>query len=672
MEQNPSYFYLKVTPYVEARSEFIPFLEKFAEDNKEQIYVLSAPLTDNKYGYDYSKGYFVLMPKRRIVFISLGDEEDRNNFDLYIDDVLEDVSSIADKYDFKKMLGRSRQWRRDLVTTLYEEPKSERNSIAQHFYIDNENYRKIDLLISLFIGSINDATTLTLENPKDLLSEVKQKIILFDSDQTRFIYDSFRNGNKRIRIQGLSGTGKTELLLHKLKDVYNDEADSKIFFTCHNKVLADTLRKRIPVFFNRMKVQKQIEWDERLWCKNAWGSFANPDSGLLSYICNFYDVAFYGLRETGSFEAACRLVKKDIEQKLIEKNEYAFTYVFIDEAQDFNETMFELCELVTEKRVIIAGDTFQNIFNKPSESEGKVDYLLNKCYRTDPKTLMIGQALGMGLFEKEKLWWLEDNDWIGCGYNITELPDDCISLTREPIRRFEDLGDDYNSFELIKTNNYKNTIIEQIERLAKEYPSLTPTDIGVIYIDSDQYIYGESVLLRDMVENKLGWKTNLAYETKVLDKEALFISNRNNVKGLEFPFVFCVTSKIKNDYSYRNTLYTMISRSFLKTVLLCPDREGAIDDDIIIGIKKTLKDGAMVVKRPAENEKEEIIRRFEVANSEKSLRERVEMACISMGIPTEKVGLILEMANLTHKKLEEKTDDQLREAIDVIVKISEI
>ena len=29
-----------------------------------------------------------------------------------------------------------------------------------------------------------------------------------------------------------------------------------------------------------------------------------------------------------------------------------------------------------------------------------------KCYRTEPKTLMFAQALGMGLFEDNKLWWL--------------------------------------------------------------------------------------------------------------------------------------------------------------------------------------------------------------------------------------------------------------------------
>lgn len=77
--------------------------------------------------------------------------------------------------------------------------------------------------------------------------------------------------NKVVTIQGLSGTGKTELLLHKLKDLYTSEDDTKIFFTCHNIALANTLRERIPTFFNFMKVEKQIEWNKRLWVNRALG-----------------------------------------------------------------------------------------------------------------------------------------------------------------------------------------------------------------------------------------------------------------------------------------------------------------------------------------------------------------------------------------------------------------
>ena len=50
----------------------------------------------------------------------------------------------------------------------------------------------------------------------------------------------------KILIQGMAGTGKTELLLHKLKEIYYSQSNSKIVFTCHNKVLANDMKKRIP------------------------------------------------------------------------------------------------------------------------------------------------------------------------------------------------------------------------------------------------------------------------------------------------------------------------------------------------------------------------------------------------------------------------------------------
>ena len=37
------------------------------------------------------------------------------------------------------------------------------------------------------------------------------------------------------------------------------------------------------------------------------------------------------------------------------------------------------------------------------------------------------------------------------------------------------------------------------------------------------------------------WDSNKAYESKHTIKDTLLISNRNNVKGLEYPFVICVT-----------------------------------------------------------------------------------------------------------------------------------
>jgi len=40
----------------------------------------------------------------------------------------------------------------------------------------------------------------------------------------------------------------------------------------------------------------------------------------------------------------------------------------------------------------------------------KVDFILNRCYRTDPRILMFAHSIGMGLFEDKKLNWLTDKE----------------------------------------------------------------------------------------------------------------------------------------------------------------------------------------------------------------------------------------------------------------------
>lgn len=261
-----SYFFIEADKNAE-NADFLEMLEVFADTNKRTIYVLDRPLTDQKYSYKYSHALIVLSPNSRIAIIDYGDKPDE--FRDYVEDVIEDIGSISDKYLYKDVIGRTRKWRSTLLKTDFkiDDIKEIANLFDTLELEDNSEKKKLDLLISLFIGSINDISRVKEDVPITILDKVKQKIQLFDSDQTRFVYK--KPEKKKITIQGLSGTGKTELLLHKLKDLYISDSSSSIFFTCHNKILADSLRKRIPSFFNFMKVEQQIEWQNRLWCRNA-------------------------------------------------------------------------------------------------------------------------------------------------------------------------------------------------------------------------------------------------------------------------------------------------------------------------------------------------------------------------------------------------------------------
>lgn len=54
---------------------------------------------------------------------------------------------------------------------------------------DKELIRRGDILISLATGSINEAERLGVDVPNNILDQIKRKIILFDGEQTKFIFD---------------------------------------------------------------------------------------------------------------------------------------------------------------------------------------------------------------------------------------------------------------------------------------------------------------------------------------------------------------------------------------------------------------------------------------------------------------------------------------------------
>lgn len=617
------YLFIQDELHVFGHQDVIDAIAKYANEHKLQMYLLKSPLGNKKYAYADKDSFILLSPHHKITFITCSGILD-NVFEDYYEDVIEDIGAISDKFLYKEYIGRTREWKEKLTRKVLSESLLKNiNQFYNEAYVEDVAIRrKLELVISLFIGSINDITNVSLDEPKEILDKVKHKIQLFDGDQTNFIYGSL--DKKVVTIQGLSGTGKTELLLHKLKELYTENESNRIFFTCHNKILAKNLHERIPAFFNFMKIEQQIEWNRRLWCSNAWGSQGDRDSGLYRYICYFYGISFYTYSQGNSFLQVCQLALQELKKKKEEEGDewkYAFTYVLVDESQDFDDTFVELCLLVTEKQVYIAGDIFQSIFEDASNHSTEPDFLLSRCYRTDPKTLMFAHALGMGLFESRKLWWLDKKEWQECGYDVQETDGKYI-LTREPIRRFEDLGDDYDSVRIYSTEQFANGIVFIIKDLIKENPTISVNDIGIILLDDKDYIYDLMTDIGDAIKQQLKWNVNVAYLSKEKVKNALFISNRNNVKGLEFPFVICVTKQITSSSKYRSALYTMLTRSFLRSYLLLQrsDNEG-IRKEILAGYSEIKEYKRMTISVPNKDEIKNIKARIRFEGNAKSLAE---------------------------------------------------
>ncbi|MBS0027087.1 DEAD/DEAH box helicase [Chitinophaga hostae] len=542
------------------------------ENPNEQLYVINAPLGDKKYKYPYQENAVVILsPRHKLMFVDLkGDDE---SFEEFYDDFLEDINSISDKYNYRNHIGRPREWKQNNTALISYGNLTSFKLLLNNNKIAPEIQRVSELLISLLIGSINDIDKVGAKVPETILARVKKNIILFDGEQTRFIYQEFNK--KSVSIQGLSGTGKTELLLHKLKELYIQDESSRIYFTCHNIALANNLRERVPNFFNFMRVDKQIEWHKRLWVTHAWGSKNDPNTGFYSYLCNFYNLPFSRWSVDNTYEKIFKQILDRIN--LLNENdfEFAFDYILVDERQDFPSVFFELCEKIAKHKVYIAGDIFQDIFEKADKSDVAVDIVLNRCYRTDPRTLMFAHGIGLGLFEKKKLNWFPDSYWNDIGYTLERVDGNLVRLHRDPIRRFEDLNtDDFESV-VIGGSNSVGDVVKIITGIRTKHKDLLPDDIAIIILEENTkqtYEYIDSLSV--YIGRQLGWNVNRAYENKNKIPNTVFVSNSNNVKGLEFPFVICIAGSITNTYKFRNILYTMLTRSFIQSYLLVHEEKG--------------------------------------------------------------------------------------------------
>lgn len=583
----------------------VSMFEKYTKQYPEsQVFLITSPLGE-RYNYQYEENaLIVLIPNHKIIFINLTVDDD--SFEDYVEDVIQDLNSISDKYKYMEHIGRARKWKDELVEKISFHPQEfDIKKLLAQTNLHGDQGRKADLLISLLTGSINDIDKVGAAQPTTILEKVKKNIILFDGEQTRFIFQNYAV-KKLISVQGLSGTGKTELLLHKLKELYIKDDTSSIFFTCHNIALADKLHQRIPRFFDFMMVNKQIKWNERLWMSRAWGSKNDPNSGLYSYLCNFYNLPFSRYSPGVDYQVIFSNVLKALNAISPKSFKPCFDYILVDESQDFPEVFFEVCKKVVSQKVYMAGDIFQDIFDSVKKRKWGVDIVLNRCYRTDPRTLMFAHAVGLGLFEENKLNWFDKKGWENLGYKTDYKEKQYLKLSRFPIKRFDDIQT-AQSLVIMNDTTIRN-VKRIIHEIQDENPDVMPGDVAIIYVDDSRDIYNYMDELSNAINKEFGYLVKRGYESKSTSDDSVYITNANNVKGLEFPFVICITKKIQGHYRYRNSLYTMLTRSFIKSYLLVTSDEGL--DVFRNGIKYINENNCVRTHIPSEEQKQNINQRI--------------------------------------------------------------
>lgn len=192
-----SMFYMNFEASSEQQEACIEKIKEAGSDDVNPIYLLKKPIIDKKADYDYKDAFVVLMPKHKMIFINFGDEDD---FEEFQEDFIEDMGYISKKYDFIGIVGRPRKWQKEFVTEIQysSEDFSFKEILRKNELTDKELIRRGDILISLATGSINEAERLGVDVPNNILDQIKRKIILFDGEQTKFIFDEPKK--KRITI----------------------------------------------------------------------------------------------------------------------------------------------------------------------------------------------------------------------------------------------------------------------------------------------------------------------------------------------------------------------------------------------------------------------------------------------------------------------------------------
>lgn len=105
-----SFFYIQPELKNDKNASFLNSAEAYANEHQLQLYAIKNPLGENKYNYQRDNACVILSPGMKIAFLDFGGDE--GEFNDYIEDFVEDLGSLSDKYNYKDTIGRPREWRK--------------------------------------------------------------------------------------------------------------------------------------------------------------------------------------------------------------------------------------------------------------------------------------------------------------------------------------------------------------------------------------------------------------------------------------------------------------------------------------------------------------------------------------------------------------------------------
>lgn len=130
--------------------------------------------------------------------------------------------------------------------------------------------------------------------------------------------------------------------------------------------------------------------------------------------------------------------------------------------------------------------------------------------------------------------------------------------------------------------------------------------------------------MRFHLQRDYDWDSSKGYETKEKSVGKLYISNVNNIKGLEFPFVICVVTRtITTNILSRNSIYMALTRSFLTSYFIVDNRNSEFVEIYSAAIARITNEGKMELHEPSPDERKEMANRIRItlSSSRKSFEE---------------------------------------------------
>lgn len=479
----------------------------------------------------------ILVTAKNIGVLSIGVCEAATNIDHSVSVIADQLERLYGQLSSKFIKNKALRRKRAIVFTIENlvyapEAKAQADSddfllldnerafkesvrgLASDEPLSNEQYSELLASLEGSKGLFRPREKTSEELPEDsrvpYIHEIEDGIARFDRDQ-KLGYIMPLEGPQRVR--GLAGSGKTVILAMKAALTHLREPEATICFTFHTKSLYQHIKQLVSRFYRHFD-DRDPDW-EKLNILHAWGGQSYP--GVYYKACMAHSVRPMTLTDAkranpgNPFGHACRSLTDSTRILPI------YDYIFVDEAQDYDENFLYLCLLLAKKnRVIWGADELQNIFQTKSISYKKIvdsqtpnnplsahqltrDWVLKTCYRTPREVLVCAHAMGFGFYGKIAQLLENREHWEDLGYTVERASYDDeanlkfqlgteISIYRPKENSPKFVGYDFSIDDVVHSDSF-DTVSKEVAALTEslshciKHEKVAPSDIMVVCAD---------------------------------------------------------------------------------------------------------------------------------------------------------------------------------------------